>query len=240
MKFLSVALLALSGTAIVEAQPAASCVEQSNCITFTITESNTGICTRRGEACEYEVCIKRDDNGGRCLKSNHDTFSHACEKDDLTCAADPPDGFASADEIQGIDYTREGCQIAGPEQQVEFLLKDGAGCGSPGNYNIEATIFGDASVVTAGCQPRPESIPSCTGNGAGIECVWTVTTPACSNDATTTAIPPPVTTDAPPVTTDATPTATRAPPATTDAPPTVGANGDPHVKTWDGSSFDFQ
>jgi len=117
-----------------------------------------------------------------------------------------------------------------------------------------------AAPATTTVAPPTESTPycnynNCDGNPAGgdwcneeeARCTgpcngqWCEAEPA--TPATTTVAPPATTTNAPPATTTSAPpaTTTNAPPATTtNAPPAGGANGDPHVKTWDGSSFDFQ
>lgn len=59
---------------------------------------------------------------------------------------------------------RPRCALAGCNPAEEFSTVDVGTSGS------------------LGCQPRPDSIGSCTGNRPGAECVWSFTTPICGDE----------------------------------------------------------
>jgi len=218
MKISSVGFLLSIGvaclyTTLVDAGPADTCDVQKNCIKITVQESDSDVC--QDGTCEFQVCMTRDNN--ECEKSNADTFSHICEKDSNQCSADLLGSFESASEVKSIDYNHVWCQIAGPNQDVEFLVKDGSGCGrKEGSYDISGDIFGETKTIGASCKPRPETIPSCTGNAVGKECIWTYSTPECKRTETSTPTVSPTKPDAP----------TAAPTKATDAPTTAPTKPD--------------
>eukprot|EP00971_Amphidinium_carterae_P301990 5999731-Amphidinium_carterae.1 len=82
--------------------------------------------------------------------------------------------FADATEVQSGPLVTDGgvqCQTGTPGATLTFLFKDGLACRD--SAEVSAVEY-DARIT---CAPRPLSIPSCTGNEAGKECIWTVTLP---------------------------------------------------------------
>ena len=140
--------------------PADSCTKQAECIDIT-TETITSGLTCGSGGCEYEICLKIV-SGGSCVQSG--SWSHSCVKPSDTCQVDG--GFSGAVETSsGVTADFEQCQIVAVGGTAEFLLKDGSKC-------KDSASLGDAS-----CEPRPSSIDSCTGDGLGKECVWTIAAP---------------------------------------------------------------
>lgn len=82
-------------------------------------------------------------------------------------------------ETTDIPLGFEQCQIVSAGETVEFLLKDGSGCGGV-NGATASLNNGEAT-----CAPRLNAVSSCTGNGNddGKECIWrTVAPSSCEED----------------------------------------------------------
>eukprot|EP00971_Amphidinium_carterae_P042903 843183-Amphidinium_carterae.1 len=139
------------------------------CLTWEFTKGQTpGTCTVG--ACEWTVCVTLSLSAEGCVKSETDTISHVCQKDDSTCT--PPEGFTDATEVVSGALLGDGgkqCQTGAPGEALLFLFKDGKGCGDSATVPADAVPY-EAAIT---CGPRPETIPSCTGNGPGKECIWT-------------------------------------------------------------------
>eukprot|EP00971_Amphidinium_carterae_P324967 6455022-Amphidinium_carterae.1 len=141
------------------------------CLTWEFTEGKTpGTCA--SGACEWTVCVTLSLGAEGCVKSATDSISHICQKDDSTCT--PAEGFTDATEIGSgplVNDKGKQCQTGAPGEDLTFLFKDGPRCDDSATV---AEVPFDAAIS---CKPRPEAIPSCTGNSAGKECVWTVSLP---------------------------------------------------------------
>lgn len=184
------AAVGLAAVTVVDAKPMNTCSAQEGCISIVSQEMETAS-KCRDFGCEFEVCLTLSMQSRACPS----TISHICEKDEDECIF--TQGFSTAAEKATIPAQHKQCQTVGPEMTVEFLLKDGSGCGGSGSVGLTGTgaIGGPAT-----CQPRPASITSCTGNGVGKECIWTYTTPKCTGGGsgpTPTDAPTPAPTDAP-------------------------------------------
>jgi len=145
--------------AAVLAKPANSCSRQADCIDITTEQLTNGLTCDSG--CEYKICLLIQ-KGGSCVKS--DSWSHSCVKPEDQCSGGS--GFSGAlEKTSGVSAGYEQCQIVTAGNSAEFLLKDGGSCGN------------SASLGDATCEPRDSSSSSCTGNGIGKECVWTIPAP---------------------------------------------------------------
>ena len=157
----ALALLVYLAPATVLAAPANSCSRQAKCIDITTEKITTGLTCGSG-TCEYKICVEIL-RGGSCVKS--DSWSHSCIKPVDQCTSGS--GFSGAlEKTSGVTAGYEQCQIVSAGKTAEFLLKDGSGC-------TDNARFGDAS-----CEPRASSTSSCTGNGVGKECIWTISAPS--------------------------------------------------------------
>mmetsp|Transcript_47949 Transcript_47949/g.88240 ORF Transcript_47949/g.88240 Transcript_47949/m.88240 type:complete len:465 (+) Transcript_47949:87-1481(+) len=160
--------------------PLSSCTKQMGCLQWEFTDGPTpGICP--DGACEWTVCVTLLLSADGCVKFIKDTISHVCQKDDATCT--PAEGFSDAKEITSGPIVSDGgkqCQTGTPGETLEFLFKDGRGCLDSAAVPDPSLPFDDVAIT---CAPRPATIASCTGNGVGKECIWTITLPA-SKDCT--------------------------------------------------------
>ena len=157
----ALALLVYLAPATVLAAPANSCSRQAQCIDITTEKITTGLTCGSG-TCEYKICVEIL-RGGSCVKS--DFWSHSCVKPVDQCTSGS--GFSGAlEKTSGVTAGYEQCQIVTAGGTAEFLLKDGGGCDA------------GASLNSATCEPRASSTSSCTGNGVGKECIWTMTAPS--------------------------------------------------------------
>jgi len=149
--------------------------------------------------------------------------------------------FSDATEITSGPLLSDGgkqCQTGTPGETLEFLFKDGKGCEDSAAVPDAAIPYDD---VTISCAPRTATVASCTGNGLGKECIWTVTLPGQCE----TPIPPPTTTTTTTTTTtSSSPTPRNDDPraiTTTTTTECVGKDctfwGDPHVHSFDHMSF---
>ena len=159
-------------------------------------------------------------------------------------APGPPDFNIQDIEVGGIGNGYTQCQVVPGGTPAYFLLKDGPGC--TGTTGTKAT---NLAGVTASCAARTAAVGSCTGNGVGVECIWTVPTPICT-------VPPPTSVPTKKPTPKPTPSSTKKPtpkptPTPTKKPtpkptndkedpkPPSGVGGDPHFTTWAGEKFSF-
>jgi hypothetical protein len=198
MKFqFGIVALALWQATTVQGDPINSCSTQSNCIIVTKTPiKNDGECG----VCTIRVCLTLDLNKQGCVKQTG-TVSHVCtDNKDTTpdqCSS-PFTGFENpGDKVEGIGDDSTYCVGVAPGQNAVFIVKDGNTCA-----DSASTGFGT-------CAPRSSSTTSCTGNGLGVECVWTVPTTGvdCSS------LP--------------------------DPKPTPNGGGDPHFRTWTGEKYSY-
>jgi hypothetical protein len=144
-----------------------TCPVQKDCLIFTTTKLVEGA-SCDGD-CAYEMCAELDLSNPNCVKSG--SVSHTCIKDGSACS--PATGFDGAKEESNIPDGHKQCQIVKGGASAEFLFKDGPRCGGAASY-----ISGE---VTTTCEPRTFSVPSCTGNKEGKECIWTSTAPECES-----------------------------------------------------------
>jgi hypothetical protein len=142
--------------------PLDSCIEQASCVNFSVDKVESAASC--GGGCEFKVCLDFK-LGGSCPKSS--TISHSCMKKPNECSLP---GFGSAGEVGNVGSHTQ-CQTVPPNSVAQFLLKDGSGC------------YGTATSGGASCFPRPSGIESCTGNGVGKECIWTLPIPSCDPGA---------------------------------------------------------
>lgn len=160
--------------------PLSSCTKQMGCLQWEFTDGPTpGLCP--DGACEWTVCVTLMLGADGCVKAIRDSISHVCQKDDATCT--PAEGFADAKEITSGPVVTDGgkqCQTGTPGETLEFLFKDGRGCLDSAAVPDASAPFDDVAIT---CAPRPASVASCTGNGVGKECIWTITLPT-SKDCT--------------------------------------------------------
>lgn len=169
-------------------KPMRTCDDQSKCITWTQVQRDRAVCDGTA-TCEWTICAMLDLTAGNCPKSAGDTISHVCnkDKDNNDCTGDnDPDTFAGIVEDVGLANGYSQCQTGTPGQELKFLFKDGSGCNFGGAAGGTFPLDG----MSLSCEPRPESIPSCTGNDIGVECIWTAVVPAC--DYVPPPAPPPV------------------------------------------------
>jgi len=176
-----ITIFALLATTV-NAGAMATCGEQSDCIKFSTPEETSGTCT--GD-CEFKVCLDLSGIGSTSCVKKDGTVSHSCVLPSDVCAANQLD-FTGATETPSLTSSHVQCQTGKGGEYLYFLLKDGRGCSSstdttgvwpPGSLEPKAT-----------CQPTAfaaGSSVSCTGNGSGVECVWSYKLPTC------TAPPPP-------------------------------------------------
>jgi hypothetical protein len=166
----------------------ATCGEQSDCIKFSTPVKTSGTCD--GD-CEWKVCLDLSLIGSNSCVKESGTVSHSCVLPPDVCAANVLN-FKSATETGSLDSSHVQCQTGKGGETLYFLLKDGPGCSSstvltgawpPGSLDPKAT-----------CQPtvfeRGSSI-SCTGNGSGVECVWSYKLPICEAPPPPPPPPPP-------------------------------------------------
>ena len=173
-----------------------TCEDQRKCISWSITEDSDGS-TCAGD-CDMTVCLTIDLSLGGCSKDG--AISHTCVKGTDQCTGTGGFGGGVSTEVgSGAQVSNGGrqCQTGKPGETLQFLLKDGQSCDSGGG----ATVSIGGSSASATCAPRAGDVSSCTGNGVGKECVWTIVLPACTTDAPTVAP-----TDAPTVSPMALPT----------------------------------
>lgn len=225
MKYFTLVLSLLAcGRAI--AAPMNTCEVQEQCIEIEANLYKTNKCS--SVTCEYEVCLTVSGKGSNCPS----TFSHSCEKPELMCDHKNKtkglyefpkfyDGEKFASENFNVKKGRKMCQIVGPGEKVQFLLKDGNGCKKTAGPVTTAVTTSSPNFMlpnqVASCAPRDSNTTSCTGNGVGIECVWEYTAPSCSTELI------------------ANPNGTK----DTKSEHNSGARGDPHIQTFSGELYDF-
>merc|ERR1712232_1498510 len=124
-------LMDSGGTINVETQQLTNCMTQSGCVAFTIEEMPNSLCSNQ-YGCEYRVCMTLDFVSQKCAAKPNNGFidaeGYTCPKKSNVCADNGFLGFESATKTSSPDILKNGyrqCQVAGPNQRVEFLLKDG-------------------------------------------------------------------------------------------------------------------
>lgn len=160
--------------ATVSAGPMSTCGEQSDCIIFSEPVKTEGTCD--GD-CEWKVCMDLSGIGlGSCVKDSG-TVSHTCVMPENVCATGTLD-FRTGAEATDLTSTFVQCQTGKGGDTLYFLLKDGSGCA-----DSSGVWPAGSSTPKAECVPTnfltAESSPSCTGNGSGVECVWSYKLPTC-------------------------------------------------------------
>jgi hypothetical protein len=184
--------------AIMAAQPVKedkgfwNCPLQSKCLDVTIEQVDPTVFTCVAEACEYKICLTLALSNAECSKSG--AISHTCLRNPDVCLANPDGGgscafFGNSIETQGPVDGDTQCQIVKGGDDAIFLLKDGAGCEGSVAASVNVAGIGGQSVTglcvpsklstDTACQSASSDVDSCTGNGVGKECIWTVTAPAC-------------------------------------------------------------
>lgn len=157
----------------IQAGPLDSCALQNACLTFTVTPSTTNC----GGDCHYKVCAVIDSSLPGCTKKGQDTWSHTCKKSSAANGeCEIENGFANPGAVENktIKTGYFECQIIKGGDKVEFLFKDGNGCD---NSAIVSVAGGG---IIGNCAPRTLGTKSCTGNGVGKECIFTIPTPQCT------------------------------------------------------------
>lgn len=162
-----------------EGGPADSCTEQHNCVSFSYEEVVEADPACSGD-CYFRVCMTLDTSIPECSKDG--AMSHYCDYGDvleqcygeytLQDASDPSSSY----HVQ--------CLNVAVGETATFILKDGQQCSN----SVGAFAVGDGG-ATASCQPTGHDgsdWTSCTGNGAGMECEWSVQVPSVCSATTTT------------------------------------------------------
>lgn len=111
------------------------------------------------------------------MKELKDTISHSCVKDQDSCLSGELAlgiGFSGAVETADVAQDYVQCQTGKPGETLQFLFKDGSGCKDLGSITM-APLLGNG--LSGSCEPRPDTLKSCTGNKEGVECIWTVKLP---------------------------------------------------------------
>ena len=120
---------------------------------------------------EYEVCAKLNLGMAGCVKGTADSVSHTCAKSSTTCSSGVV-GFLGAKETKSVKNGFVQCQTGKAGETLQFLFKDGSGCSD----SVSSTnLLGNG--LSGSCEPRTAAVSSCTGNGVGKECIWTVKIP---------------------------------------------------------------
>jgi hypothetical protein len=130
--------------------------------------------------CIYKICIK--DDRTNCVKGGTESWSHICDgsgSDDCP-RGDGTNLWTGETEVSGT-FGWENCQYVPAGETAYFLMKDGDGCGA--SPPSEEFTFDNG--ITATCSPSKDGVTrfdsqTCTGNGEGVECIWQVTAPSCS------------------------------------------------------------
>lgn len=178
-----------------------TCPDQAGCIKFSVEQmaANCG-----STDCSFQICMEIDQ--GNCAKNlSSESISHTCVKDPNVCQ--DGGGFSNAEEVGNLNYNSDAdhqkqCQIVGPGDMAEFLLKD-ANTNNCQSYTMPFSI-GDSN-IEAYCEGRNVAgVSSCTGNSAAKECIWTVVAPACGTDPVVTESPSNTPQTFPPIGPDAT------------------------------------
>jgi hypothetical protein len=153
--------------------PADSCSTQKGCLTFT-TEliPDDDLC---GDACYYKICMTLDTSLDGCAKDGE--MSHYCDYDDGsadTCQA-PGNNLDGTSDISGTNHIQ--CLNIKKGGEAHFLLKDGGECSDTDTWNEGTGTV--AMCAPSGQDPDGETIDfeSCSGNAAGMECIWVVGAP---------------------------------------------------------------
>lgn len=122
--------------------------------------------------CAWRVCVALDlDSTDPVCTKGTGTVSHTCKKNEMTCGGGT---WKSALEMASLADGFTMCQTGAPGDTLQFLLKDGSGCKNSPTSSL--AIAGAGSSTTMQC--APSTTKTCTGNGIGVECVWSVTLPA--------------------------------------------------------------
>mmetsp|Transcript_34978 Transcript_34978/g.69452 ORF Transcript_34978/g.69452 Transcript_34978/m.69452 type:complete len:301 (-) Transcript_34978:251-1153(-) len=195
---LGAAAALMTAPALVEGKAMATCMDQFDCMDWTVDKS-TECAALNGQCGEtFKVCVTVHSydpvTHPRCPEKS---FSHYCPAAD--CSANRPPTFGAA---AGGTFPFVQCQHAKPGEEVTFVFKDGQGCGS--------AIMGEQIKLCQGnvnaqlsCAPRGANDRSCTNtpgvqvlSQVGKECIWKVALPnSCPECITTTATDEPSTTD---------------------------------------------
>jgi hypothetical protein len=179
------------------AEPILTCENQKECISIDVNKVTDDTCDDGG--CVYKICVS-DDRSPECVKgtSLSSTWSHICDGGDSTfnefsgCPRDqsPDTNFWDSSEVTNAGGW-EMCQYVTGGETAYFLMKDGNGCSPDGveGTALEASMTTSDPDVTASCAPSAEGVTqfddgngfkTCTGNGEGVECIWTVVAPTCT------------------------------------------------------------
>jgi len=168
--------------------PLDGCVRQDSCSHISITEMQGADVVNCGssypaDTCQYKVCITLDASSEGCggkPGGPGDSISHYCKtavdnntnkNDQTSCAT--LDSWGSSYNDYDATESFVSCMYVGGNQKVEFLMKDGESCSD------SVSAFG-VDGGTASCAPTTKTGEACSGNAAGKECIWTITTPECS------------------------------------------------------------
>ena len=108
-------------------------------------------------------------NLGKAGCGKSDAISHSCVKNSASCGSTSL-GFKGAHEVQNVKNSYKQCQTGTAGSSLEFLFKDGSNCSD----SLETRLSGG---LVGSCKPRESTTASCTGNGVGKECVWTIKIP---------------------------------------------------------------
>eukprot|EP00752_Nemacystus_decipiens_P016815 g15047.t1 len=170
------------------------CAKQGLCLDVTI-ESVDDTCDLSGN-CFYKACMTinlgDDTDADTCPKENQESFSHICDQSDDTssCPLDADDPMWDDSEKQSQGDHVEQCQIGAAGDTLQFLYKDGDGCDGDG---ISAFHVNDAdgNEATVTCRKSTSydflnDGNTCSGNGAGKECIWEIELPPVSSCPTPT------------------------------------------------------
>ena len=191
--------------------PMDSCCEGKSCTTWTMTKKVGTDALCNSGTCEWEVCMTLNTALPGCTKSG--AISHRCDNNlasgSTSCRTSEETPWDVEwdywTEVEGEDFATD-CQQGIPGSTLYFILKDGAQCIDSASWELDVETG-----TQVNCKPTPDR--TCNGVGAGSQCMYTITLPACDpvypvanqpapNPETTTSPAPPDTTPGPPETTE--------------------------------------
>jgi hypothetical protein len=129
-----------------------SCYKQAQCFDFTVTPVTTDC----SDACQFKVCMRFNGQGLAVCKT---TVSHIClpSTENNQCTNQLASGNFKDETVTDAEY----CTVAGPNELVPIVVKDGSQCATRVNvvYNTNGYRWQCSSNVQTG---TPDSYVSST------------------------------------------------------------------------------
>jgi len=175
--------------ALVEGGPMATCLEQDNCMDWTVEKSTEcefvdGVCDA-----SFKVCVTVglfDSAHPNCPKKDG-SLSHYCNTGECYQQRPPPFG----PKVEGKTLPFIQCQHGKADEELTFVFKDGPSCGR--DKLTRSLEVCDGASVTINCAARKAGETTCEDalgrqGQEGKECIWKVKLPpsACPDCITTT------------------------------------------------------